>query len=89
VYKTYICRNEALLLKQLDKFYNRKDVLWVHLVWDSYYASKVPHLCPPIKGSFWWRDIRSFTFHIEALQSVHLIMVPQLVFGKIVLITNL
>jgi hypothetical protein len=32
VYKTCICRNEALLLKQLDKFYNKKDVLWIHLV---------------------------------------------------------
>jgi hypothetical protein len=25
-------QNEALLLKQLDKFYNKKDIPWVHLI---------------------------------------------------------
>jgi hypothetical protein len=49
-------QNEALLIKQLEKFYNKKDVPWVHLVWESYYIVKVPHL-QTVKGSFWWRDI--------------------------------
>ena len=49
-------QNEALLLKHLNKFYNKMDVPWVQLVWDSYYFQRIPHdtiLC----GSFWWRDV--------------------------------
>lgn len=49
-------QNQALLLKFLDKFYNRRQVPWVSLIWSSYYENKVPHLAP-IKGSFWWKDI--------------------------------
>jgi hypothetical protein len=49
-------QNEALLLKQLDKFYNKKDVQWVHLIWEKYYPSGVAHLRRE-KGSFWWKDI--------------------------------
>jgi hypothetical protein len=49
-------QNEALLLKQLDKFYKKKDVQWVRLIWNKYYQEGVPHLrCE--KGSFWWKDI--------------------------------
>ena len=49
-------QNEALLIKHLNKFYNRMDVPWVHLVWYSYYFQRVPHdttLCE----YFWWRDV--------------------------------
>ena len=49
-------QNDALLLKYLNKLYNKADVPWVSLVWDSYYFQRIPHdtiLC----GSFWWRDI--------------------------------
>lgn len=49
-------QNDALLLKQLHKFYNKEDVPWVHLVWDKYYVDKVPHTCREM-GSFWWRDV--------------------------------
>ena len=28
-------QNQALLLKYLDKFYNRRDLLWVNLVWST------------------------------------------------------
>jgi hypothetical protein len=48
-------QNECLLLKFLDIFLNKKDVPWVHLVWESYYDSAFP----PAKFrdcSFWWRD---------------------------------
>ena len=56
-------QNDALLLKQLHKFYNKEDVPWVHLVWDMYYADKVPHTCLEM-GSFWWRDVmRLSTIH--------------------------
>jgi hypothetical protein len=49
-------QNDALLIKFLDKFYNKRDIPWVHLVWFAYYQGKVPHeenLC----GSFWWGDV--------------------------------
>lgn len=49
-------QNDALLLKQLDKFYNKVDTPWVHLVWNKYYLSKVSHAAREM-GSFWWKDI--------------------------------
>ena len=30
-------QNDALLLKQLHKFYSRHDVPWVNLIWNTYY----------------------------------------------------
>jgi hypothetical protein len=49
-------QNEALLLKHLDKFYNRVNVPWVHLIWSTYYENIVPH-GGNVSASFWWRDI--------------------------------
>lgn len=46
-------QNQGLLLKQLFKFYNRLDVPWVNLVWNTYYNHNVPHASEP-RGSFWW-----------------------------------
>lgn len=46
-------QNEALLLKYLDKFFNRKDIPWVHLVWEKHYKNgKLPNHIK--RGSFWW-----------------------------------
>jgi len=37
-------QNEALLLKHLEKFYYRKEIPWVDLVWNSHYQNNlVPH----------------------------------------------
>jgi hypothetical protein len=45
------------LLKHLDKFYNKKDILWITLIWNTYYSEgDVPH-ASKYKGSFWWRDL--------------------------------
>ena len=49
-------QNRALLSKHLSKFYNKADIPWVSLIWNTYYDGVVPHgtvLC----GSYWWRDI--------------------------------
>ena len=48
-------QNEALLLKNMHKFYNKVDTPWVHLVWDKHYQDEKlrSHIK---KGSFWWRD---------------------------------
>ena len=44
-------QNQGLLLKQLHKFFNRMDVPWVHLIWNSYYSDRIPHAADPC-GSF-------------------------------------
>ena len=49
-------QNEALLLKHLFKFFNKVDVPWVTLIWDTYYASSPPQ-STQICGSFWWREV--------------------------------
>jgi hypothetical protein len=50
-------QNNALLLKHLDKFYNRSDVPWVKLIWNAHYSNEeVPHTTKN-KDSFWWRDV--------------------------------
>jgi hypothetical protein len=50
-------QNKALLLKHLDKFYNRADIPWVNLIWNTYYSEgEIPHASRE-KGSFWWRDV--------------------------------
>jgi hypothetical protein len=51
------CQNVALLIKHLDKFYNKSDIPWVTLIRNTYYSNKeVPHALKK-KVSFWWRDI--------------------------------
>ena len=50
-----LTQNEALLLKNLHKFFNRLDIPWVHLIWEKHYQNdKLPNNIG--KGSFWWRD---------------------------------
>jgi hypothetical protein len=36
-------QNDALLLKQLNNFYNHCDIPWVNLIWAKYYLAKVSH----------------------------------------------
>jgi len=46
----------VLILKNLDKFFNKSDVPWVSLVWEKHYSNgKLPNNTR--KSSFWWRDI--------------------------------
>jgi hypothetical protein len=43
-------------MKNLDIFFNKNDLPWVHLVWSNYYKNgKVPG--ETRKGSFWWRSM--------------------------------
>jgi hypothetical protein len=43
-------------LKYLDKFYNKRDIPWVSLIWNTYYGNgEIPHAIKD-KGSFWWKD---------------------------------
>jgi len=49
-------QNDALLLKQLHKFYLNSDIPWCKLIWWKYYQIRVPHATREV-GSFWWKDI--------------------------------
>jgi hypothetical protein len=56
-------QNEALLLKNLHKFYNREELPWVQLLWAKYYTNgKLPD--QSMNGSFWWRSILKTPKHI-------------------------
>lgn len=48
--------NNALLMKQLQKFLNKEDLPWVNLLWANYYQANNLQISSK-KGSFWWRDI--------------------------------
>jgi hypothetical protein len=62
--------NDALLLKQLDKFYNKADIQWVRLIWRMYYNSVVPLLARQ-KGSFWWKDILRLKIQYRGIAICH------------------
>jgi hypothetical protein len=48
-------QNEALLTKNLHKFFDKEDLPWVKLVWAHYYGNgQTPGLTR--KGSFWWKN---------------------------------
>lgn len=49
-------QNQVLLMKNMDKFYNKKDIPWVNLVWEKHYRNdRLPGTTK--KGSFWRRDV--------------------------------
>jgi hypothetical protein len=64
--------NTTLLLKFLNKFYNRVQVPWVQLTWSVFYSRPIPPHHRKGVGSFWWRDIMSLSdnfFHASFLLS--------------------
>jgi hypothetical protein len=62
-------KNEGLLMKHLDKFYNRENIPWVQLLWSTYYADSVPH-AGKLSGSFWWRDIFKLVDDFRAISHI-------------------
>jgi hypothetical protein len=50
----------------LDKFYQKKDIQWVTLVWNRYYPDGVPHLRRE-KGSFCWKDILRLSYQYRGI----------------------
>lgn len=60
-------QNEALLLKHLNNFFNKKDIPWVSLIWESYYDSdNLP------THSFWWRDILKLLDKFKGMAKVNI-----------------
>jgi len=65
-------QNDALLLKQLTKFYNKKDIPWVQQVWFKYYPNgKVPHATRET-GSFWWKDLLRLSVLFRGIARCHI-----------------
>jgi hypothetical protein len=62
-------QNEALLLKQLHKFFCNEDIPWVKLV--QKYGQSLPHTNVK-KGSFWWRDVLSLLNIYRSITSVQI-----------------
>jgi hypothetical protein len=62
-------KNEALLMKYLNKFYNKADIPWVSLLWDLYYVESVPY-ATKFCGSFWWHDVFKLVDNFRALSTV-------------------
>jgi hypothetical protein len=46
-------QNIVLLLKFLDKFFNRHNITWVTLIWNTYYSNGELPQPENEKGSFW------------------------------------
>lgn len=62
-------QNEALLMKNLHKFFNKVDIPWVHLVWGKHYKNgKLPNHIK--RGSFWCRDILKLLDKFKGMASV-------------------
>ena len=47
--------NKTLLMKSLYKFFNRADIPWVNIIWESYYQHYLPN--ERMIGSFWLKAI--------------------------------
>lgn len=75
-------QNQALLLKQLHKFFNKHDVPWVKLIWSTYYVDSVPHASEPC-GSFWWRDVMNLSPIFRGVTTVEIGDGSSVLFGKI------
>lgn len=63
-------QNDALLMKHLHKFYNRADIPWVRLVWQTHYRDSVPHL-DKLCGSFWWKYVMKLSEQFLLFASCH------------------
>jgi len=64
-------QNQALLMKHLKKFYNKEEVPWVTLIWNSYYHQRVPH-ATELCGSFWWRDVAKYMDSFVAVSKIQI-----------------
>jgi hypothetical protein len=62
-------QNDALLIKNLDKFFSKGDLPWVKLLCSQYYTNdKVPSNV--MKDSFWWRSILRLLDNFKGIAKV-------------------
>jgi hypothetical protein len=60
-------QNTTLLLKHLDKFFHRRNIPWVNLIWNTYYSNGNLPQATKEKGSFCWKDLLKF---VDTFRSV-------------------
>jgi len=56
-------------MKNLDKFFNRKDIPWVNLVWEKHYKNGILQGTVK-KGSFWWRDVLKLLIPFKEMANI-------------------
>ena len=65
----------------MDKFFNKKDIPWVNLVWEKHYSNvKLPSRIK--KGSFWWRDILKLLDKFKGMASITVLDEKMFSFGR-------
>jgi hypothetical protein len=64
-------QNKALLLKNLDKFYNNHDIPWIKLVKGAYHNNgSLPGAS--VEGSFWWKTHLKLVDTFKGLEKCNL-----------------
>jgi hypothetical protein len=64
-------QNDALLMKNLHKFFSKANLLWVKLIWNKYYGNgSLPGQRK--KGSFWWRSVLRLLNTFKGIIQAHL-----------------
>jgi hypothetical protein len=64
-------QNDALLIKNMHKFYNRMDITWVNLIWENYYRNGVVPDSRP-KCSFWWKALLKLLTTFKGISMAHI-----------------
>ena len=62
-------QNQAPLMKFLHKFFNKKDIPWVLLIWETYFNNGRAPQATTEKGLFWWKDIFRLIDHYRGIAS--------------------
>lgn len=50
-----IKRKKEFLLKNLHKFFNKENLPWVNMLWETYYTKTPPN--EKLEGSHWWKSL--------------------------------
>jgi hypothetical protein len=69
-------------MKCLHKFFNRVNIPWVNIIWDTHYSNSLPSVKPV--GSFWWKDIIKIQDVFKEIARVEIRNGKLLSFGMIV-----
>jgi hypothetical protein len=77
-------QNQALLMKNLHKFYNHVDIPWVNLIWHAYYCNRGTHQSIITKDYFWWKDCMALKGKYKEITFVEFKMENHSSYGRII-----
>jgi len=71
-WESFILKHKMKLCSlSILKFFNKEDIPWVALIWESYYeAGSLPSMAK--KGSFWWKDILKLLDKFKGMARVNI-----------------